>query len=518
MKAFLKAKQKKWYLYRLAGISFFIGTAIIIYATAISPWAFSDSTVYVWVARNLAFGLGLVIQNTSGGYDPLIWFPPLYPVLISIPVLLGADAFQAARWINAICFGLLLAISSFAVLRISRSRLLGLAIVILLVVNPGFIKIFSGALSEPLFLVLTLTALVFISLAAETPNKDWLWILGGFLAGLTLLTRYLGAAVIVTAFIFSFGVKGTWKERVRRLLNVALPSLIPAGAWLWLTNSLAGSVGGRHFEWSLSSLETAGHFFAGLWSEILAWVPYITRGSQVISPQGKLFLGLLILFGVFFGFQRFGQKTPDQAEYRKLSIWIAIWFTFSVFYLAIHLVSYMVVIEKPDTDFRLFIPVLFAWIIILIFILALFRSFIKAQIPVVVTVMLVLIIYASYFGNRTIDYVQDMHQNGWGYTSRYWQESHLLFEAGKLGQDSKIYSNDPALILLYHGYFPSYLDFPAMIDSHSNPSQETIFVMFYPQAQGVHGGKTEELFDSLDGQFQAVYRGTDGGVYKLHGD
>ena len=518
MNVFLKAQQQKWYLYGLAGISFFIGTAIIIYATAIYPWAFSDSTVYIWAARNLAAGLGLVIQNTSGGYDPLIWFPPLYPVLISIPVLLGTDALQAARWINAICFGLLLAISSFAVLRISRSRLLGLAIVVLLAINPGLLKIFSGALSEPLFLVLTLAALVVVSLAAEAPEKDWLWILGGLLAGMAFLTRYLGAAVIVTAILFLVVLKGTWKQRVRYLLMVALPSLVPAGVWFLLTKSPAGSLGGRHFEWSHASLEATGHFFTGLWNEILVWVPYITRGSQVISPQGKLLLGLLILIGVFFGFRRFSQKTSDQKEYKKLSCWIAIWFTFSVFYLAIHLVSYMVIVEKPDTDLRLFSPVFFAWFMILISFLGLIRSYKKAQIPVIVTVMLVLIIYVSYFGKQTIEYIQDMHQNGWGYTSRYWQDSQLLAETSRLDPAVKVYSNDPALILLHHGYFPGYLDFPARVESHSNPSQVTIIVMFYPQAQGVYGDRTEELFDSLDERYQAVYRGTEGGIYKLPGD
>jgi len=86
--------QKQLPILILIGLVFaaILGIALIIHATNYGPWVFSDASTYIWTAINLADGKGLVIQNPSGGYDPLTWHPPLFSLLLSIPIALEADA------------------------------------------------------------------------------------------------------------------------------------------------------------------------------------------------------------------------------------------------------------------------------------------------------------------------------------------------------------------------------------------------------------------------------------------
>ncbi len=107
MNALVQAFKQNWFFIAVFGGIFVVATGLIMYTTNIAPWVFSDSTSYLWTARNIASGVGLVIQNPAGGYEPAIWFPPLYPFLLSVPLSIGADALQTARWVNAIAFGLL---------------------------------------------------------------------------------------------------------------------------------------------------------------------------------------------------------------------------------------------------------------------------------------------------------------------------------------------------------------------------------------------------------------------------
>ena len=139
----------------------FLGIALVIHATHYGPWVFSDATTYIWTAINLADGKGLVIQNQSGGYDLLTWHPPLFPSVLSIPVGLGADPLQAARWMNAIAFGLLILIGGLATWRYTRSWLATLSVTGLTVFAMDLIYVFSGAMSEAIFFVLGFAAIFF---------------------------------------------------------------------------------------------------------------------------------------------------------------------------------------------------------------------------------------------------------------------------------------------------------------------------------------------------------------------
>ncbi len=509
MNASIKAFFKKWYLYGLLGISFLIGSGIILFTTAIAPWAFSDSAVYIWSAQNLASGIGLVVQNTVGGYEPMTWFPPLFPVMISIPVFLGADAVQAARWINAVSFGLFLSLTGAATWRAVKSLMLSFCTVFLLIIQPGMIKLFSGAISEPLFLVFTLAAMFAVYLAVLSPGKNGLWLLGGTLAGFSFLTRYTGIAVIGAVIILAMLTEGVIKDRLKHFALTLIPSILAVAGWFLIT----GNLGGRHILQTQSiSIDTASYMRA-FWEVIIQWIPYITRGNQIISPAGKLVVIIMLVLGSYMYSIWSNRKDGYSKEERKINIWVNIWVLFSILYFFIHLVSYIFLIEKPDVDMRLLSPIYLSWVMILVTILSMLQTIRMGKPAGIYTPLLLMLGFLLYFGKGTMDYSRQLHNEGWGYTSKTWQTSRLMVEAGKIDHSNPVYSNDPALILFYYGFLPSYLDVPVLVSSNETGKNQAVYVMFYPQAYGIYGEKVEEWFEELDKGLQVIYKDKNGGIY-----
>jgi len=504
---------QKWYLYLLIGISFLTGTGTILYTTAVAPWGFSDSAVYIWSARNLVSGIGLVVQNPAGGYDPMTWFTPLFPVLISIPVSLGADALQAARWINAASFGLLLSMAGFMTWRVGSSIIASLTAVILLLVQPGIIKIFSGAVSEPLFLVFSLATIFVIFLAVKSPGRRGLWLLGGTLAGLSFLTRYTGIALIGAVLVAAIFPKAALRDRLQRFSLAALPSLLPAAMWFMITARLTGSLGGRHFILDQDIYSILTKYLQELWEVIVTWIPYITRGNLVINPLGKFILIILLFSGSFVFFITRLRKKGEKDKAARILLWVSIWIAFSVMYLVFHLLSYLVLFEKPDVDMRLLSPIFLSWIMILAAFLNLLQSTTKEKAAGLLLASVIIFGYLLYFGKETFSFSQQLHSEGWGYTSKRWQTSQLLSEAVAYDLSMKVFSNDPALILFHHGYFPNFIDLQALANLEEHIDRTAVYILFYPQAVGIYDENTEALFESISAELDVIYQDNDGGIF-----
>ncbi len=222
-----------------------LGIALIIHATNYGPWVFSDATTYIWTAINLADGKGLVIQNPSGGYDLLTWHPPLFSLLLSIPIAFGADAMQSARWLNALSFGFTIFLSGFATWRYTRSFLATLSVTALTVFAMDLIYVFSGAMSEAIFFVLGFSALILLVEAVQSNTKTGLMILAGILAGFSYLARYTGLAFVgVTILIPMLFLPGSFWKRLRKMLSAGIPAVIIPVAWSFLSFSTIGLLGG----------------------------------------------------------------------------------------------------------------------------------------------------------------------------------------------------------------------------------------------------------------------------------
>lgn len=204
------------------------------YGAAVSP----DSTVYLDVARSLVAGKGAVLHTGR----PLVWFPPLYPLLLA---LVGSatrlDPAVFANLVNAVLFALVVWLSA----RLLRLRfrqtaygVLGLCAVLLSI---PFSDVFARVWSEPLFIPLLLLYLIFAERYWAGGRLRWLALMT-LVAALACITRYSGIGLVLAGVLtILLAHRSSFKGRLARASVFAVLSLLPLGLWALRNHHLAGT-------------------------------------------------------------------------------------------------------------------------------------------------------------------------------------------------------------------------------------------------------------------------------------
>ncbi len=173
------------------------------------------------------------------GDGPLIVFPPLFSVVLVGLTLFGLDVSRAARGFEAACFGAIVSLSGYWFVRQVKPRLLAIGGVIGVLVSQPLNYVTSYALSEPLFILLTLCFLLAIHTFLETDQRAWL--LGAAaVAALASLARYSGATVIVTGVVVLLLLPKT-SLRVRMANATVFGVVASLPPLLWLARNLIRS-------------------------------------------------------------------------------------------------------------------------------------------------------------------------------------------------------------------------------------------------------------------------------------
>ena len=150
------------------------------YGVGISP----DSVNYVGTARNLAAGNGYFTYNMT----PYVSWPPLFPSLLGLVGLTGVDELTTARYLNAVLFGLITAMSGFYLLKRTHSFGLALTASILILLCEPMLQVCCFAWTEPMFALLVVLFLCKTDSLLAKPNLQQLLLSAGIVA-LACLTR-----------------------------------------------------------------------------------------------------------------------------------------------------------------------------------------------------------------------------------------------------------------------------------------------------------------------------------------
>src|SRR4051794_5094621 len=221
-----------------------IAMAVVLFTTREGPGATVDSGEYLAVADGLRHGHGLTMPYV--GYDEpypdvvrpgervaLTQFPPLFPIAVAgVSAATGSDVSTAARWLNAVCLGVVALLTCLVVGRATRSTRWA-ALAGALVVAPTFVYTASMAWSEPLMLALLSATLAALLVHLRDGSMRWL-AAAVALAALSSMARFTGLAAVVSV---TFLVLVT-SRRPRRALAVAVVGLAPTVAW-FARNTLA---------------------------------------------------------------------------------------------------------------------------------------------------------------------------------------------------------------------------------------------------------------------------------------
>lgn len=520
-----------------------IGGYAIIYSTRWGPWAFSDSTEYIATARNLIAGRGLGMIEASGDFSPLHLHTPLYPFTLGVIGIFGVDPLLAARWLNVFFFSSFILVMGFLSYTLTKTTWLSLSICLLTITSPVLLGLFSGAISEPLFL-LTGVASLFLLILFTKLNYRWVFLLAVMAAALASMTRYMGYAYIVTnTFGLLFLLPDTWRTRFKVSLTYATLSSIPMIVWILRLANLPSAT--SYFLGGLSSQDTTGISLVHIWSSL---TPARLIGSETVwgwlpAPSSfddlhyrlKLAIYCLVIFGVivllFIGILR-RRLVQNQGWKSHMGIRIIGLFTlFILVYLTILSFSYVYVV-KATFDNRILSPIYITLMVIGLmvcyFVLdAKPSSKWLSLLPVAVTVA-----YAVFFLPASISLASNLHHSGLGYTSQAWQQSPTIEGLLELPSVIPIISNETAPILLLtkrpaYEFDELYLGEPKAYFSQFGESRDdsgntlfreegAVFVIFdsvYWQLYPLYKNSTQDRLEALTKDLWLYGRYSDGSIF-----
>ena len=174
-----------------------LGTANILARTATYGTAVgTDSILFLSTAINFLAGEGW--RDFAG--SPLVGWPPLFPLLLAAFGWVGIDPLAAGRLINATAFGLTILAAGCWLRSNLRSQWLVLAATATLAASLPLSHWASHFMTDSLFVLLTLLALIWLAAFRNRKTDAALWWAAVFTA-LAALTRYAGVVLIGTGVL-----------------------------------------------------------------------------------------------------------------------------------------------------------------------------------------------------------------------------------------------------------------------------------------------------------------------------
>ncbi len=128
---------------------------LVIRATPQGLGLSDDSIAYIAGARSMAAGDGYR-EAWLASDQPVTHFPPSFSSVLAFFGLLGIDPLHAVRWVNALLFGLNAALLGILGWRMTPSLSVGPVLAALFVVSGEMFAVHAVAMSEPLFIFLSL--------------------------------------------------------------------------------------------------------------------------------------------------------------------------------------------------------------------------------------------------------------------------------------------------------------------------------------------------------------------------
>jgi 4-amino-4-deoxy-L-arabinose transferase-like glycosyltransferase len=422
-----------------------VAIGVVIASTRWGPAVGDDSYRYITAARNLTAGLGFGTQDASGSIVPQTHFPPFVSLSLAPFEIFGVDDIQAFRWINAIAFGSTVALSGLAVYWMTKSHAFSLFGALLILLSEVMIVSTAAAMSEALYLLLALSALMLLSRSGTPRNRRRL-LSSAALVGLAFLTRYVGVALVAAGFIWlllDFQVlrRRRWFDAGLFVAGSTLPITIwVARNWILFNNATDRSA-------MLHPLDL--DFLRRMLNVVFIW---FAPGRLVHGREPLILLALLALTLIIAGFSlrrrlRSRSELIEWLETRLPSL-EALLLTYAVTYIAVFLVSRFVYDPAIYPDNRLLAPLHHVLLVLLPVLLARLWSGGQQIIRGLVLALGAMLVFL--YANRAVNIVTYMIEEGFGYTSRQWHGSEAIAMVKSM-EDRDIYTNAIPAIYFWTG-------------------------------------------------------------------
>jgi 4-amino-4-deoxy-L-arabinose transferase-like glycosyltransferase len=474
-----------------------IGMFLVWYSTVWGAGLISDSFQYTASARSLASGHGFSLPYGEGELQPMTKYPPMFPVLLAGFELLGGTALRGARFLNIILYGVNIFLVFHSARRLAHSTGFALLAALLFAVSFVVVEVHSWALSEPLYICLSLSAILLIQNYFEE-NKSSRVLLAALLAAAAFLTRYVGVSLVLAMSIVLLLNRNAWKQRIRDLLLFGLIAVLPMALW-----SLRGYLLTRTWNDRTPAFHplTLKNYVSAI-DVIYGW--FFPR--SLVEGAEKIFLALtavaLFLLLVLIWRSRKASTVAWIDSFNPEKKTSLLHGMYIVLYLLIIVVSKTWLDADIGLSDRILSPMLVSLLILLAAGLSfLWNNYGKAR-PFVVLAGLGLLAY--YVAGTSVS-VQGFHATGLGIARRGWSRSEVI-QSLRSYPDTPMYTNSNSSLYLWSdraGY--GIPDFETLKDKGTNV--RAILVIFHHVPPT--GKRLDDLVSGLkpiaDDQVASIY-------------
>ncbi len=284
-----------------------------------------DSFYYVSAADSLMAGKGYA-SDFSGDLSRLTQWPPLFSVaLASIGKVIG-DPYMAARWVNTACFGISAWLIGWLIIRfIGWYPRASVFCSLFFALHWKFLYTHAVAMSEPLFLTLSLCALGAILAYFEKPTLRHL-VLSAGLFSLAALTRTFGLSfILAVALAIVLWDAGSPIKRIMRAMAFGSMAILPYSGFLIRNLMLEGRFSNQsarpaYFAGSATLLSMLDCIFDAIWPSEFSF-----RALTRLLLYSAWF-GLLLLLAHQASHVTWSRKLKKPVVFKVLAILILAYF------------------------------------------------------------------------------------------------------------------------------------------------------------------------------------------------
>ena len=426
-----------------------LGTAHILVRTATYGAAvIYDSSFLLSTALNFLAGEG---WQYFMGY-PMVSWPPLFPLLLAASGWVGIDPLEAGRLLNAAAFGLTILAAGCWLRSNLRSRGLALAATAIITASLPLSDIASYFLTDALFLLFTLLALIqlaaFFNRGGRTPL-----LLGAVFAALAALTRYPGVILIgIGVLLLLMGRTRPLAARLKDAVVFGAVSSLPLAGVLTYNWAISGTLTGYRKE--------AGQSLSDVLSRVAdvcrAWVipPNAPDGFDYLlwTTAGLVVAAGAVVVGSGLGLSLGGK---DRTASPLFGLGPIIPFGgFAAAYL-LFIVAIVPLVIQSQIPARYLLPVYVPLLLAAVFLLDRFLSIeaagwmVAAQYGLASLVLLGLLAHIGFSTHRNLHITRQAWRDGflsWTSNGSHWESSETLnYTKTNFSNDDRIYSNHSAL-------------------------------------------------------------------------
>lgn len=488
-----------------------LGTFLVLYATPQGLGLSDDSIAYIAGARSILSGNGYhAIWLASN--KPVTHFPPGFSSILALLGLSGLDPLRGTRFINSLLFGANTFLLGLLGWRMTKSQVAGILLALLFSFNASLFRVHAAAMSEPLYILLSLVSFLLFDYYFESQRKRWL-ILAGCFVGMAYLTRYAGLALLATFLVALILLRETWRSSLSRSL-IFIASVLPwIAAWSIRNKLAADNATNRMLVYhplTPENIQIGIYNFSEFLVPIEAWRRALIKAPNLFVVIFSVLALVLLLWVAYKGLKKFIQPVAQPPEILSFTSALYIFGYFA------SIVSSMLLFDastkfKPRINSPIYVSLLIL-LVYFIFWLSQKRAVTWRGLAAAITIfILALSVYDMSLA------VAQLRKGGQGYASFVWFDSEAMAFLRDLPQGMGIYSNQPGPVYLYTDR-PGYV-LPDLVDAVTGLPREGYEEGVAALKQDVLSGNAVLAlfkFGSESEDVQSIYMQLADGLYLAH--